>query len=115
MQSVAIEEISVDELAARRDGGAFVLDVRNPDEHEAARVPGVVLVPLPELEARWTELPGDRVLHVICRSGARSASAVEILRGHGLSAVNVAGGTVAWIESGRSVHTGPEPAGPDGR
>jgi rhodanese-related sulfurtransferase len=104
---VTIEEITVDELAAVKDGGAFVLDVRNPDEYEEARVPGVVLIPLPELESRYVELPVVDTVYVICRSGARSARAAEFLQSRGTSAVNVAGGTLAWIESGRAVDAGP--------
>jgi rhodanese-related sulfurtransferase len=104
---VAIEEITVDELAGLKDGGAFVLDVRNPDEYEEARVPGVVLIPLPELESRYVELPVVDTVYVICRSGARSARAAEFLQSRGTNAVNVAGGTLAWIDSGRAVDAGP--------
>ncbi|MBS1837109.1 MAG: rhodanese-like domain-containing protein [Actinobacteria bacterium] len=110
-----MQEITVDELAVRRDAGAFVLDVRNPDEHMEARVPGVVLIPLPELDARWIELPADETVLVICRSGARSARAVEVLQGHGLSAINVTGGTLAWIASGRPVDDGPDTTGSGAR
>lgn len=117
MQFMPIEEITVEELDERRTTGVFLLDVRNPDEYLEAHVPGVVLIPLPELEARWKELGGVdvEVVHVICRSGARSARAVEMLRGHGVTAVNVAGGILAWIESGRPVDTGPDTTRPDGR
>lgn len=102
-----IEEIDVEELERRRDHGWFLLDVRNPDEFAEARVPGARLVPLPELEDRRAELPADAPIAVICRSGARSARAVELLGVHGIGAVNVAGGTLAWIESGRPVDSGP--------
>ncbi len=104
---MAVEEITVDQLAGLREAGAFVLDVRNPDEHEEARVPDVVLIPLPELEGRYTEIPDVDEVYVICRSGARSARAAEFLRANGLTAINVAGGTLAWIESGRGVDSGP--------
>jgi rhodanese-related sulfurtransferase len=104
---VAIEEITVDQLAERRDAGAFVLDVRNPDEYAEARVPGVTLIPLPELESRHGEIPDVDTVYVICRSGARSARAAEFLQGTGRHAVNVAGGTLAWIDSGRAVESGP--------
>ncbi len=103
-----IEEITVDDLAELREGGALVLDVRNPDEYEEARVPGVLLIPLPELGARHDEIPEADVVYVICRSGARSLRASEFLEGQGRRAVNVAGGTLAWIESGRDVDAGPD-------
>ena len=107
MSDAPVPEIDVDELARRKDAGAFVLDVRQPDEYEAGHVPGAVLVPLDQLEGRMTELPKDQPLLVICRSGARSAAAVQALAGAGYDATNVAGGTLAWIEAGRPVADGP--------
>ena len=101
-----IDEITVDDLASLPTG-SFVLDVRNPDEHAEARVPGVVLIPLPELESRVDELPDTGQVYVICRSGARSARAAELLATRGIAATTVAGGTQAWIESGRAVDSGP--------
>ena len=61
-----------------------------------------------DLETRADEVPSDVTVYVICRSGARSAQAVEFLRGRGVDAVNVAGGTLAWIDSGRGVDSGPD-------
>jgi rhodanese-related sulfurtransferase len=104
---VTIEEITVDRLAELRDQGALVLDVRNPDEFVEARVPGVLLIPLPELPGRHGEIPPADTVYVICRSGARSLKAGEFLESQGRTAVNVAGGTLAWIESGRPVDSGP--------
>lgn len=100
-----IPEISVDELAALLPSVALI-DVRNPDEYEEARVPGAVLVPLGELQDRVAEVPDDRVVYLICRSGARSMRAAEFLAGLDRNVVNVAGGTLAWIDSGRSVDSG---------
>ena len=57
--------------------------------------------------ARVDEIPAGRPLYVICRSGGRSAQACEFLSAHDVDAVNVAGGTLAWIESGREVDSGP--------
>ena len=102
-----IEEITVDQLAELRDQGVLLLDVRNPDEYAEARVPGVQLIPLPEFEVRHTEIPVADVVYVICRSGARSLKAGEFLEAQGRTAVNVAGGTLAWIDSGRPVDRGP--------
>jgi rhodanese-related sulfurtransferase len=55
---------------------------------------------------RIGEIPADRPVYVICRSGGRSAKAVEHLRSQGIDAVNVTGGTLAWIEAGNAVETG---------
>lgn len=107
---VAVPEVSVDELAEHLGSGGLLLDVRNPDEWEEQRVPGVQLIPLPELPDRAAEVPrpdeGSQLL-VICRSGVRSAKAVTFLRAQGIDAVNVAGGTLAWVEAGRPFDTGP--------
>lgn len=98
--------IDVDTLASRLDAGVPVFDVRQPDEYEQARAPGVRLVPLDQVPDRLDEFPTEGEVYVICRSGGRSAKAVEFLRGNGVDAVNVAGGTLAWIESGKPVETG---------
>ena len=109
-EPATVPEASVDELARHLDAGGLLLDVRNPDEWVAQRVPGVPLIPLAELAERIDDVPrptdGGRLL-VICRTGARSARAVRFLRDQGLDAVNVAGGTVAWVDAGRPVDAGP--------
>lgn len=105
-----VPEIDVDELdRLRRDGAVVLVDVRQPDEYDEAHVPGAVLVPLGEVPDRLGEVPDGGPVHVICRSGARSLRAAELLRTEGRDAVNVAGGTLAWIESGRDVASGSQP------
>ncbi|MGQ9806483.1 MAG: molybdopterin-synthase adenylyltransferase MoeB [Chlorobiales bacterium] len=94
-------EISVQELKARLDAGEkpFILDVRNPNEWEIVRLDGTVLIPLPELPNRLSELKGkeDTEILVHCKMGARSAQACEILRQNGFKNVkNVVGGINAW-------------------
>lgn len=101
-------EIDIDELARRRAAGAYVLDVRNPDEYLEAHVPGAVLLPLGELGERWQEVPEGDIL-VICKSGGRSARAVQALNEAGRTTTNIAGGTDAWIAAGHPVATGPDP------
>ncbi len=115
--TVDVPEIDVDELDRRlgaaggsaptSDGPApALLDVREPDEYAEVRVPGARLLPLGEVEARFDEVPTDGTVYVVCRSGGRSARAVEALRARGIDAVNVAGGTLAWAESGRPTDQG---------
>jgi rhodanese-related sulfurtransferase len=105
-----VPEIDVGELARRLAAGAFLLDVRQPDEYTAGHVPGARLVPLDEVPARVDELPGGQEILVICRSGARSRVAAEFLIGqHGVDAINIGGGTLAWIEAGRDVVVSAEP------
>ena len=81
----------------------FLLDVREADEYEAGHAPGVVLHPLGELPTVWSELPADRPVLCICRSGARSATATEFLRRQGIDAVNLEGGMQAWQAFGLDV------------
>jgi rhodanese-related sulfurtransferase len=105
-----IPEIHVDELKSLADNqGVVVIDVRMQDEYDEAHMPGAALVPLPEITARHDEIPEADTVYVICRSGARSLKACEFLVTTGRAAVNVAGGTLAWIEAGHPVSTGPEP------
>jgi len=104
---MSVPEIDVHELARLREQGATLLDVRNPDEWLEARVPGVPLIPLPELAERTDEVPAGDPLYVICAAGGRSAKAAEHLRTLGVDAVNVAGGTRAWVEAGYATESGP--------
>jgi NADPH-dependent 2,4-dienoyl-CoA reductase/sulfur reductase-like enzyme/rhodanese-related sulfurtransferase len=75
--------------------GKFLLDVRNPPEIAAEAVPGAVNIPLPELRARLGELPRDREIHVICRSGGRAYWATRILMQNGFKARNISGGMLS--------------------
>jgi molybdopterin/thiamine biosynthesis adenylyltransferase/rhodanese-related sulfurtransferase/molybdopterin converting factor small subunit len=92
-------DISVEELKRRMDEGRplTLLDVRNPQEYEIARIPGAVLIPLHELQDRLGELDTAATLVVHCHHGPRSTQAVHFLRRMGFSrAVNLAGGIDAW-------------------
>jgi adenylyltransferase/sulfurtransferase len=93
-------DISVEDLRNLRDEGAdfVLLDVREAREFEICNLEGMLL-PLGQLPERLSEL--DAAAHVVvhCRSGVRSAKAVEILRAAGFdNAWNVNGGILAWIE-----------------
>lgn len=104
---MTVPEIDVSTLAALVDtDGVRLIDVREPDEYAAGHVPGARLVPLGEVPERIEEFRGTGPTYVICRSGARSMRACEFVTAAGVECVNVAGGTNAWIESGRAVDTG---------
>ncbi len=93
-------DIEVEDLKQLRDGGAdfLLLDVRQPHEYEICNLGGE-LVPLGELAARIPDLDANAHVVVHCRSGPRSAKAVEALRGAGFgNAWNVSGGILAWID-----------------
>ncbi|MDP7066624.1 MAG: rhodanese-like domain-containing protein, partial [Acidimicrobiales bacterium] len=100
---MGVPEISVDELAAKVNSGAQILDVRELDEWNEGRVSGSQLIPLGEVIDRCDEISTTEPVYVICRSGVRSASACEYLRTRGVDAVNVAGGILAWLDSQREV------------
>lgn len=88
--------------------GAFVLDVREPDEWNAGHIPGATLIPLGQLSARASEVPQDQPIYVVCRSGNRSATGRDILLDAGFSSVtSMAGGMNQWAASGYPVVTGP--------
>lgn len=99
-------EATLDQLEAARAAGAQIVDVRESDEYGEGHVPGARLMPLGLVPVLAHELPKDAAVLVVCASGARSAQAVEILRREGVDARSVAGGTNAWIRSGRPVETG---------
>jgi NADPH-dependent 2,4-dienoyl-CoA reductase/sulfur reductase-like enzyme/rhodanese-related sulfurtransferase len=75
--------------------GEFLLDVREPMELAVEHVPEAVNIPLGELRQRLGELPRDREIHVICRSGQRAYTATRILLQHGFKAKNLAGGKLS--------------------
>ena len=77
-----------------------IVDVRQPVETRAGSVPGAVLIPLTEFGRRLEELPRDRPILTICRSGHRSPVAARQLRQAGYDVTDVAGGTMAWERAG---------------
>jgi rhodanese-related sulfurtransferase len=106
MMGMASLEVDLESFASAYADGAAVLDVRNPDEYEAAHVPGAVLIPLPELAGRVDEVPPADPIYVICASGVRSLTAAKALAAKGHPALSVTGGTNGWIERGGEVATG---------
>ncbi len=98
--SAKVPEIQVAELKRRLDTGddIFVLDVREPHEYQICNVGGY-LIPLGDLPKRIHELDSSREIVVHCKSGARSAKAVDFLRQSGFKrASNLTGGILAWAE-----------------
>ncbi len=96
-----IEEITAKEFKEELDQGKdlFILDVRNPVEFEICRIDGSHLIPLDELLNRVHELDSARDIVVHCRSGARSAQAIEMLREAGFRKLrNLKGGVLAWSD-----------------
>jgi adenylyltransferase/sulfurtransferase len=105
-RQMEMSEITVQELKELIDGGAddfVLLDVRNPNEYEIAKIPGSVLVPLPDIEngegiAKVKDLLNGHRLIAHCKMGGRSAKALSILKQAGIEGTNVKGGITAWSQ-----------------
>ena len=87
--------MQVDEFSKRR-ADLHLLDVREDDEWAAGHIDGAQHIPLGELLARLSELPKERTIVAVCRSGGRSEAAVRGLRKLGFEAENLEGGVNAW-------------------
>jgi rhodanese-related sulfurtransferase len=85
----------------------LLVDVREPNEFEQVRAPGAVLMPMSTFMARSSELPSDRPLMIVCRTGSRSSAVTGFLARNGRAdVVNVDGGMEAWERSGFPVRRG---------
>jgi len=81
----------------------WLLDVREPDEWDAGHIEASTHIPIGELMARAEEVPADRCVVVVCRSGHRSAAAAQYLVHLGRDVANLGGGVTAWAASGREL------------
>ncbi len=99
-----LAEMTVKELKALIDSDAdnyVLIDVRNPNEYDIAKIPGSVLIPLPDIEngkgvEKVKEILNGHRLIAHCKMGGRSAKALGILKQAGIEGINVKGGITAW-------------------
>lgn len=95
-----MEEITAKELKERLDRGddLQIIDVREPNEYEAARLEGSKLIPLGQVVNRRDEIDESRETIVHCKMGGRSAKAIEALQRAGFAGrlLNLKGGITAW-------------------
>lgn len=101
--------------AAEVPDDVVLLDVREDDEWDAGHAPVAVHVPMNQVPARLAEVPDADPVHVICRSGARSAQVTAYLNANGRRAVNVDGGMQGWAAAGRGMVAATEGAAPQVR
>jgi len=87
-----------EELKSGREDQLLLVDVREPHEWEAGRLPGSVHIPLGSLPRRVGEIPADRTPVFICAVGGRSMGACRYFAGLGRNAINLAGGVHAWSD-----------------
>ena len=80
--------------------GVFLLDVREPFELAVETAPGAVNIPMGQLRARLGELPRDREIRVICRSGGRAYYATRVLMQNGFDASTLSGGMLSHAQNG---------------
>lgn len=80
--------------------GALLLDVREDDEWDAGHAEDALHVALSSVPDALDDLPRDRLIVCVCRSGGRSARAGNFLVEHGFDVVNLEGGMTAWRDSG---------------
>jgi rhodanese-related sulfurtransferase len=100
-------EVSVDEALALYQSGALVLDVSWPVEWDEYHLPGATLIPLDQLFNRYNELPRDRQILVVSRSGGSSQQARELLVDAGFNAVSMGGSLSEWYAKGYPIDGAP--------
>ena len=97
-------EIGVSEAYNKYQNGAYVLDVRTPEEWNDFHAPNTTLIPLDQLPSRLNEIPRDKEIVVVCRSGNRSQQGRDILLNAGFQQVtSMQGGLNEWRASGYPV------------
>lgn len=100
-------EISVQDAYSKYQQGAYLLDVRTQEEWNEYHAPNTTLIPLDQLASRVAEVPKDREVVVVCRSGNRSQAGRDILLKAGYPSVtSMAGGLKEWRSAGYPVESG---------
>ena len=100
--------VTVEEAKEMIDGGAYVIDVRDPHEFQGGHVPAASLIPVNSVFDRREELPKDGEIVFVCAMGSRSALACEMAAAAGLPPerlYNLEGGTDAWAAAGQPVES----------
>jgi len=96
------DEVSIQDVKrvlGDKSSSIRVIDVREADEYEIARIPGVPLFPLSTLPQRFTELDPNQQIYIHCKSGKRSMKALDFLRQQGFKYIkSVKGGIEAWSD-----------------
>ncbi|MCK7606567.1 rhodanese-like domain-containing protein [Geobacillus stearothermophilus] len=93
MKTITPKEV---EERLRAGESLHIIDVREPEEVAAGKIPGAVNIPLGLIEFRMHELDKNEEYILVCRSGGRSGRAAEFLDSRGCRVVNMTGGMLAW-------------------
>ena len=98
-----MDEITAKELKERIDRGdnVQIIDVREPNEYEMARIPDSTLIPVGQVVARMSEIDPQRDAVLHCHAGGRSKRAIEALQKAGFEGklLNLKGGSTSWSET----------------
>lgn len=97
------DNVDVAKAVELLEGGALLLDVREDDEWEAGHAAHARHIPLSSVPDHVDELPRERVILCVCRSGGRSARAAEFLAEQGFQVANLLGGMTAWHAAGEEM------------
>jgi len=106
--STLARDISVDKAYEMYQAGAFVVDVRTQAEWDEYHAPNTTLIPLDQLQARLSEVPKDKEIVVVCRSGNRSQQGRDILLAAGYNATSMTGGLKEWYAKGYPIEGAPQ-------
>ncbi|MET8066864.1 rhodanese-like domain-containing protein [Micromonospora sp. NPDC005686] len=98
-----VARVTPAEAATLSGAGALLLDVREPAEWQAGHAPGARHIPLGQLADRLSEVPANRPVVTVCRSGARSRRAAKLLVAAGHEVHDLTGGMRAWASAGLAV------------
>jgi rhodanese-related sulfurtransferase len=96
-----VDARTVDQVRTRDD--VVILDVREDWEYASGHVPGATWIPLGQLANRLDEIPQDKTVIAVCRSGNRSSQATQLLRQQGFDAHNMLGGMISWERAGLEI------------
>ena len=101
-------EVSTDEAYKMyQQSSTFTVDVRTQEEWDEYHAPNTTLIPLDQLQNRLSEVPKDKEILVVCRSGNRSQQGRDILLSAGYNATSMAGGLKEWYAKGYPIEGAP--------
>ena len=100
-----VPAVTPEEATSMVEDGALLVDIREQNEWDEARIPGAVLKPMSIINDWWQDLPRDQAVILQCRTGSRSAQATHALVTQaGFDNVfNLTGGIIAWKQQGLAV------------
>lgn len=104
LSSLAVDVDTSDVSSLRENPNVLLIDVREQFEYDEGHIPGITLMPLGTIPNRLDEIPTDKEVIFVCRSGNRSNQATQFLQQQGFDNVhNMLGGMNAWSEAGYSI------------